>query len=308
MKLLIILQTVLLMAATLVTVNAKDFNSRPVVPEQLYALINRANHIIVKMEPFKDSKIIFESTDVKDITGLKDSIILQPQDGWFHCMCIGTPAIYLYNDQKLLLEITNHHGLSIRTSIWTSDARISDIQKWLKWFDDRGIDSPRKEYEDSIIRQKKAEKDYEKWINMMPMAIKPYWDEATKDPWNYNIALLENALKKKVKKTDNQIMELLAWYGSGAGPWSGFPMYEEVACKLLLKYPTSEIITAIRATELTETHIEGAARLFGGWSFNKQRPDDLKLLPNEYKELFWNHVKKTNDKDKYSRAERAFSK
>jgi len=51
-------------------------------------------------------------------------------------------------DEKLLAQITNHHGKSVRCSLWGSDAVIADAEKWLKWFDDRKIDGPRIEVEE----------------------------------------------------------------------------------------------------------------------------------------------------------------
>jgi hypothetical protein len=99
---------------------------------------------------------------------------------------------------------------------------------------------------------------------------------------------------------------LLNWFGSGEGPWSGFPSYESTAEELLLLHKTDAILQAIRNTKLTEEQVEGTARLFGGWDFSKQRPNDLSLLPQDLKKRLLEHSLKSGDEDKKDRATRAF--
>ncbi|TMP28577.1 hypothetical protein CWB99_10420 [Pseudoalteromonas rubra] len=95
-----------------------------------------------------------------------------------------------------------------------------------------------------------------------------------------------------------QVLALLEWYGSGAGPWSGYPSYEDVATKMLFDYSTANIISIINSTQLSTAQTEGAARFFGGWDFSQKRPDDLDKVPDKLKEQLWEHVSPTMDKDK----------
>ena len=92
----------------------------------------------------------------------------------------------------------------------------------------------------------------------------------------------------------------------GAGPWSGFPSYEEIAEKLLLEYPTPELIASAETETLTEPQLEGAARLFGGWPFGQSRPADSKALPAPLKKKLLDHSLKSTDEDKLLRARSAF--
>lgn len=101
------------------------------MPEDLRQILTHADKIVVKTSPTKGSTILFESTDKKDLDDLWESLALIPPAEWFHCMCIGTPAIYVYERGRQRVEITNHHGLSIRCSLWGSDVRIADTEKWL---------------------------------------------------------------------------------------------------------------------------------------------------------------------------------
>jgi len=116
---------------------------KTVVLEDLRKIIANADRIVVKDSPRKGAKTLFASTHKKDVDELNDSLVLKNPAEWFHCMCDGTPALYVYQRGSQLLELTNHHGLAIRCSLWTSDVHISDAEKWLTWFDKRGISGPR---------------------------------------------------------------------------------------------------------------------------------------------------------------------
>jgi len=278
----------------------------PVLPEHLTELINEANRIVVKESPLKDAKSLFESKERKDLDALSKALVVTKPDEWFHCMCIGTPAIYIYKDKKLLAMITNHHGQSVRCSLWSSDAAIANTEKWLKWFDDRKINGPRKEVEKMREAQEQSERDRKRWIAAMPRALDPVWENSLDQFGDVNTEPLAKALRKSIPKKDDQILALLHWFGSGAGPWSGFPSYESAAEELLLEYRIIEIVSAIENKKLTAEQIEGAARLFGGWDFSQMHPKGLEHVPTDIKRTLWNHVKDTKDEDKLGRATRAF--
>lgn len=256
-----------------------------------------------------DAQVLFQSNSIKDLKSFSESLILnKPKPGeYFHCMCIGTPAIYFYKNEKETVYLTNHHGKSIRCPLWSSDVAIADVDKWVKWFDDHGISSVREEVEYSKAQAIKNKKDWEKWMKAMPNPIKPLWEGAIGNFGEVDTKPLISALDKEMPDRTERILAILEWYGSGAGPWSGFPSYEDAAEEMLLNYTTKEILTAMQSTLLTTAQVEGGARLFGGWTFSKKRPYGLDEVPQEIKKMFWNHVKTTEDKDKLGRAKRAFT-
>jgi len=204
------------------------------------------------------------------------------------------------------VELTNHHGLSVRCSLWTSDVRVNNPEKWVSWFDRRGISGPRQEVEEMSAKEESAKRDWDKWLTAMPKAIVPVWPYTLGEFRFVDLTPLRAALEREVRNETSRILALLQWFGSGAGPWSGFPYYEEAAEKLLLEYPTARIVEAIQSSSVGPTQVEGAARLFGGGSFQQQRPGGLKEVPDPLKKALWNHVKDTKDTDKLSRAARAF--
>jgi hypothetical protein len=279
---------------------------RPVILDDLHNMLARAIRVVVKDSPMDDAKTLFESTDKRDLEELQRSLLLETPTESFHCMCIGSPALYLYgvNGQHVLL--TNHHGLTVRCSMWTSDVRISHTEKWLSWFDRRGIAGPRQEFRDMQAQRERGKRDWDRWLAAMPKAIAPVWIEALGQFGDVDIVPLRAALERDLPNEQERIVALLEWFGSGAGPWSGYPSYETAAEELLLGYPTKSIVEAIQSSSTNPARTEGAARLFGGWSFQQQRPDGLKEVPDDSKRVLWNHVRNTEDTDKLNRAMGAF--
>jgi hypothetical protein len=141
----------------------------------------------------------------------------------------------------------------------------------------------------------------------MPSALKPLWSKALAEydpPTKYpELKPLEAALEKQYPDTNERIRALLVWFGSGAGPWSGFPGYEEIAAKLLHKYPTTELIAAVENKNLTEEELEGTARILGSWT---PVPDHTPI-PQELRRTLLEHCLRSSDEDKVARAKEAFA-
>jgi hypothetical protein len=283
-------------------------DEKKVVPEELRKILAHADKIVVKASPTRWSTILFESTDKKDLEDLWGSLALEPPSEWFHCMCDGTPAIYVYERGRERVELTNHHGLSIRCSLWDSDVRITDTEKWLLWFDERRISGPRQEVEAMRDQQAQHKKDWERWLNAMPKALGEVWSSAFGEFGRVDLDPLRSQLERSMPDRGERILALLEWFGSGSGPWSGFPSYEMAAENLLLDFSTIEILSATRSKKLSPTQTEGAARLFAGWSFTEQRPEGLKELPEALKKDLWLHIQNTKDNDKLRRARGIFAK
>ncbi len=251
--------------------------------------------------------MLFSSTAPKDIAEFNDALTVAPPKGYFHCMCIGTPAVRLYRGDTELVLVTNHHGRSVRCSLWTSDAMLKDPERWLQWFDARKMPEPRKEVDDMTARAKQGEISYARWLASMPKSVRPLWERATRDEISPNVKPLRTALAKEFPDTRQRVLSLFTWYGSGDGPCSGFPSYESAAEELLLDIPTADLIAAAQIDNLTQEQLEGAARLFGGWDFSQRRPNDRKALPAALKKKLLDHSLKSTDDDKLGGAKNAFA-
>ncbi len=154
---------------------------------------------------------------------------------------------------------------------------------------------------------KKYASDAEKWLAAMPKPLRPFWNQEmrTGSPIP-DKKPLSRALAKGIPEVPARILALLTWYGSGAGPWTGFPAYEEIADELLLEFRTDEIVAASESTQLTETQTEGAARFFGGWTFSNKRPEDLKKLPAALKQTLLLHTMKSPHEANRDYAKKSF--
>ena len=279
--------------------------------QKLTDLISQADKIVVYDYRMETERILFTSSDPKDIADFKESISIAAPDAWVRCSCMSMPTVRLYRDDKELAVITYFSPRLIRASIWKSDAFLHDTEKWLKWFDDRKIPWLRKEYEADLARAKKQELAEVRWQKAMPKSIRPLWASVTKNQFFSGILApdlspLKKALIKELPATSERILALSHWFGSGAGPWSGFPAYETIPETLLLEYHLSDILSVVKSTTITDAQLEGLARLLAGWDFSQKRPKDVENIPEAIKKILLAHSLKSTIEDNRDRAKSAF--
>lgn len=274
---------------------------------KLFVEIDRADEMVVYSEGFRREAVIYRSTNRKDFDELKSAITLKKRGGPFVCACVDGPEIALLKDGKEIAAVWNHEGTAIGSSVWEGDWENKDPERWLRWFDNRGIKYPREFFNETQAEQRKADEDERRWLNAMPSSLRPLWANTLSQynpPFNTpDLKPLNNALEEQYPDRHDRIRALMAWFGSGAGPWSGFPGYEEIAAKLLLQYPTSELITSIEGRNLNEPELEGAARILGSW---KPVPDPTQI-PADLRRTLLEHCLKSADEDKLARAKEVFS-
>lgn len=186
---------------------------KAVVLSDLYGILARAVRVVVKDSPTRDAKTLFESTNKRDLEDLHGSLLLEAPAEWFHCMCLGSPALYLYERGNEPVELTNHHGLSVRCSLWSGDVRISDKERWLSWFDRRGMPSPRQEVEAIGAQLERRTRDWDRWLAAMPKAISQVWTGAPDQFLRLDVAPLRAALERDVSNDTDRILALLEWFG-----------------------------------------------------------------------------------------------
>jgi hypothetical protein len=254
-------------------------------------------------------KLIYSSSKVVDLSSLRAALRVDLPKGWFRCACTPTTIIRLYQKGQTLGSLEVYAGTDVYFSSWQGDAAIAIPEAWFKWLDQRGISWPRAEYKREMAEERAERGAEERWVKAMPSSLVPFWPYSLQPDalMNYDLGPLDAALDREYPDKNTRIRSLLAWYGSGAGPWSGYPAYEEVTAKLLLEYSTSELLLAVQSSPMGEEQIEGAARLFAGWDFRHTRPADNVLIPVELKRLLLNHSLKSIDQDKLERAKKAFA-
>lgn len=118
--------------------------------------------------------------------------------------------------------------------------------------------------------QKEMEAEEARWLAGMPASLRPYWKSMKQDfPMDANVEALRQPLAKQYPKTQDRILALFAWSAQGSATWSGTALYESYAEHLLNTFSVEELIAAAGRDDLTNTHLEGAARYFVGWPEEK---------------------------------------
>jgi hypothetical protein len=307
------------------SVSAQDeINPHPANTAELFAAVDRADKLVVynygaeKDEQSRD--ILYSSLKPKDISELRHSIVFEPPKQWFRCACFPMLEIKLYRKGKEIGVISLFDEFTIEFSGWTGDARISDQEKLLRWFDARGIKGPR----DTIEAQRESEREdaifAQRWLAAMPPDLKPLWPEILQNSvWWQNPAdapkatarVFDPVLAKEYPDVNQRIRSLFSWFGSGAGPWSGYYVTEDVPSRMLLEYSGAQLVNALQGEPLTDAEAEGAVRFFVGYvpDASFRQPEDRTLiaqLPDELKKTLLDHVVRTGDKDKLAITRQAF--
>jgi hypothetical protein len=280
--------------------------SRQTQISNLFALVDQADEMVVYSEGFRRESVVYQSSNRKDFEALKSAITLKPKGGPFVCACTDGPEISLLRNKKEIAAIWNHQGTAIGSSVWEGDWKISDPDRWLRWFDARGMTYARDFFNQMQAGERKAVSDETRWMSAMPSSLKPLWSKARSQydpPLSFpDLQPLNVAVAKQYPDTYDRIRALMAWFGSGAGPWSGFPGYEEIPAKLLRQYPTADLIRAVDGRNLSEQELEGAARILGSWTGVSEHTP----IPAELRRTLLEHCQKSSDQDKRERARQAF--
>jgi hypothetical protein len=207
------------------------------------------------------------------------------------CMCGGSMIINFYKNNDRMSWISNIHGKSIRTSLGDSDIKIKNIPKWSKWFENHGIDTIKNEIEESRIASNKNSQDKERWVSAMPSGFLKFWEQAVDyNMGTENIPVLAARIQELLPQKNKQILALLKLYGSGDGPWSGYPSYEGAIGELLIKYNMKEIQRAIDSTTLDKAQLEGFSRLICSYSFVKKY-GEFKEVPKKLNDQILKYLK-----------------
>ena len=284
--------------------------------------------------------LLLEVQDPESIGTLRDCLaIVEDPKSFFHCMCLGDFRLEFYQAENLKAALGLHHGRSIRWGeAWERDAWLRNPERLLRWFAARGVLPPLERFQEEQRQHQQYLQAAVRWREAMPPCLSPFWSQMfdSSADWMLRPATLSEgaplpflprkplpqrmvpwlqALQTAYPDPEIVILELLRWYGSGQGPWSGFPAYEEVPELLLMQFPASAIVAALGSYPPTAQHLEGAARLFASYEFWTQRREEWQDIPVELKERLLEHSLRSAqangtalDQDKVRRAKSAFAR
>jgi hypothetical protein len=255
----------------------------------------------------KEPKVLLDTSDPASLASFRRCFaIFEDPDSFGHCMCFGDPHIELYAGDRLAATLGYHHGFTVRWDAWKHDAQLKEPDRLLDWMSAHGVHGPRAEVEAAQRRAEESARQAERWLAAMPECLRPFWGQLDPfpDPALHGASL--DALRAAHPSPEAQVLALLGWFGSGAGPWSGYPSYEAAPEQLLLHYPTQLLVEALTATAPTAPQWAGAARYFAGWDFRKTKQGDGQLLPAGLKQQLLKAAEATGIADNVERAKRAY--
>jgi hypothetical protein len=232
--------------------------------------------------------------------------IIEDPETFGHCMCLGDFVIELYAGRKRLAALGWHHGRSIRWEVWKHDALLVDGHVILDWLAGHGVSGPREAYEAAELDAQRYRAAAERWWAAMPPCLAPFRADMADATANTPAGAWLAELEAAYPEAEERALVVLAWFGQGMGPWNGYPSYEGAAEALLLAMPTEVVVASLEGEQVSEVHLEGAARYFAGWYFGKRRADDRRLIPPALKKRLLAHSLQSDDKDRVARAKAAF--
>ncbi len=249
--------------------------------------------------------VLLDTADKRSIQALRESLeIVEDPASFGQCMCIGDLAIELYDESELAATIGLHHGRSIRWHAWKYDASLQDGLALLDWLADRGVAGPRDQYEAARRLSLEHEEAAARWQRSMPDCLESLWEHMRE--FGVDIEPMHQALEEAHPDRTTRIVAIFEWFGSGMGPWSGYPSYERVPEQLLLKYATAELVVALTRDLPSATLLEGAARFFAGWEFRRKRKRELAQIPPALKQKLLDHALTSPGAGNKERAKSAF--
>lgn len=273
--------------------------------EQLAGALREATRL--RVSEVVGGSLLLEVGDPDAVASIASLVRILPGEP-FHCMCPGDQTLEFLGPGTRRTSITLHHGRSIRwDGVWDTDVLLDHPGPLLDWLADRGVSGPRDEADRLAVQEWNASRLWEVWKKASPPSLRQLLDGISvlggvppdiDEPVHLRAA---DAIRVAYSDREQAILALLGWFGSGEGPWSGFPSYETIAEWLLLRYPTTEIVSALAREDLSPSQLEGAGRLVASFWFARLRPGDAARIPAEVVDRLLSHVERSANPDNRAR-------
>ncbi|MEK7468504.1 MAG: hypothetical protein AAB074_13925 [Planctomycetota bacterium] len=283
-------------------------------PEMLKAVLAKTTRVrIIEGGLFQGkalgTDVRLDTSDPDDVQGLRDRLRIEVEPGG-HCSCLGGHAMELYAGGKIIAVFGLHHGAGLRWEAWKNDAKISGADVFVSWLQHHGIPEPFEELRKNRHAQRITMAATNKWEAGAPASLKPLLGDASKGTLGTTELLL--AMDASGDDETTKARQLMKWFGCTGGPWKGAPAYQEVPEAMLVKFRWQTLVEAlldddgeIKAEAMV---MEGAARLFSGELFTKQRGADLARFSRELKDAMLKHAKASGEKAKVELMEAAIKR
>ncbi|MBQ0896987.1 hypothetical protein KBX37_28520 [Micromonospora sp. U56] len=236
----------------------------------------------------------------------------QTTDGY--CMCHGDLAFEFFDRSgRLTAAVGFHHANYLRWSGWDGDAMLRDGGAVLRWLAEQGVEGPLVQEEQRQWERHEQRLAEQRWRAAAPASVRDLLDVAV-DAGSTDGLLPEGIHRLVAQRVEEAIPDpveragvMLAWYGSGTGRCSGFPVHEGLPEPALAETPIAHLVRALQAYP-TDARIDaGAVRHLCGWKTRKHQARDIAKVPAELRVRLLTAARESGDDDKRRRAERWLS-
>lgn len=237
-------------------------------------------------------KVLFESRQQEDLESLRTCVRFRDDANGSFCMCPGSLAFVFFRGEEHLAVLGFHHGQSFRWDRWFGDGPLLENQGILDWLSERGINGPAQEVEQMKQQRALAEQQYQRWCEALPLCLETFEPEI-RSITSQRRSMLQQAIEEAHPNPQERTRLLLAWYGHGVDTWARFPSYESEPRMMLDRIPLEVLILALDGVELSAEELEGAARYFSDWHFQKRFGAAWKCLPPPLSQRLLEYVLQT---------------
>lgn len=252
-------------------------------------------------------------TDPASVAELAAALQIVEEDEFGHLLTIGLHHLELWVGDQHVHTIELLYGWDTLRwpSVWKGDGPLAEPRRLENWLLRYGIADARDWREDHEQQAAKWRRAEEYWERAMPPSLRPLWPDRLGGGGQPNMSPTdideaETLLRAAVPDPVARVQALYEWFGSGAGPWSGYPSYEEAAEHLLMAYPIEVLLVALDASTDNPAAMYGAARLFGGWNFGQTRNSDRTHCPDPLRQRMLDAVISYGNNDNLQRFRHAF--
>ena len=186
------------------------------------ALLEAADRVVVINDSEGKETKLFESAMASDLRDLRNALKVKLADEWHDSICT-SPSVLLYKGNQKLVSVGNVLGHEVKTSLWSGNVLLEDPEKWLAWFDARGMSQVRAERDREAAAARKNAADEKRWYTAMPRGVEAEFEKQQQMfglPSMGNIDGFKPILEREYPDKNKRILALLHWYGSGSGPWN----------------------------------------------------------------------------------------
>lgn len=236
-----------------------------------------------------DSAILFETADRAELAALAAALATTPSSG-ATCACAGTIIFELEGHAEPRV-IKLHHGESLRWDHSGGNLPLTAPEDLLAWLVRHDMAFVRDEYLASRAHAEEDGRSAARWKAALPASLQPFFEDMRRgsaiDPrWTA-------AIMAELPDPVERARVLLALFGSGAGPWSGYPSWESVPAQWLVETPLPVLSDALGDAG-DSRRVAGALRLFASWEFRGRKKQLAKLSP-ELRERLLAHAEAIED-------------